>query len=270
MLDQLPWLLDELDTRIECLDRVGVGTIGRQRRPAELNIMDFDAAEQARKIRKMLLRWVETVAERHSGRPPPALSTVSTQNLARWLGHNVDAIARLDLTRKGRHPLYDDITRLVGTPTEKGQLINAINRHQHHFAGPCPTVMRHDSSGEPILCATMLYADIDEETVKCPECKQKIDVEDNQRKTAADRDLLTKEQITEALANIGEAIPDTRIDQWITARRLRHRGWIHNGEVVQSQIRSADPAVYSLARARKLRRRDEQLTRLRHALAAQR
>lgn len=270
MLSQLPWLIDELDTRIECLDRIGVGTIGRNRRPNELNIIDFDAAEQARKVRATLLKWVETITERHTGRRPPALSTVATQALARWLEHNVDAIAKLDLNHKGRHPLYDDIHHLVGTTEKGGHLHATINRHEHHFAGPCPTITGHDRDGEPIRCDTILYADVDEKTVKCPECKQKIDVEDNQRKTAADRDLLTKEQITEALANIDEAIPETRIDQWIKARRLRHRGWIHNGEVVQSQIRSADPAVYSLARARKLRRRDEQLMRLRHTLAAQR
>ncbi|OBB20604.1 hypothetical protein [Mycolicibacterium elephantis] len=262
MLDQLPWLLDELDARIQQLARITHGTIGRVRRPNELNVMDFDAADTARKTRKKLVYWVETVAERHTGRKPPALGTVATKALARWLYVNADAIARLDCAGQ----VYHDINKLVGrTDTEssenQGQLVRAIDRHEKHFAGPCPTIRAHNRQGEPITCATILYAEEGDRYVTCPRCDQRIDAEENRRKAAADRDLLTKAKIIEALDNAGESVTEATLDRWIKARRLRRRGWLHNGSIVQFRIHANDPAVYSLARARKLRGRDQKLTR---------
>lgn len=267
MLDQLPWLIKELDTQIQQLTRTTHGTIGRVRRPNELNAINFDAAETARKTRKTLLKWVEEIAQKATGRTPPALNTVRTIYLAKWLYVNINHIARLDLAHrnhKGRitgHRLYHDIARLVGTPTDPdgGQLIHAINRHEKNFAGPCPTVLKRGRRGEPIECGTILYADIDQATVQCPDCHQKIDVEENQKKARADRDLVTKAQLLEALADIGEPVPAKTLDQWIRARRLRRRAWLHDGQPVQFRIHAEDPALYSLDRARRLRARDEQL-----------
>jgi uncharacterized Zn finger protein (UPF0148 family) len=266
MLNQLPWLIDELDNRIQQLDRITLGTIRRQRRPAELNVIDFDAAETAHKVRKTLLHWVTTIAERHTGRPPAALSTTSTKNLARWLEANTDAIARLSLTHKGRHRLYDDIAHLVGTPDHKGQLLNAINPHEQHFAGTCPTIRGHHGN-EPIECGTMLYADVDETTVTCPTCRKPIDVEHNRMATAKARDLRTRNDILEVLADIDETITEQQLDRWITAKRLRIRGYFHNGTITDTRTNKLSQPLYSVAKARKLRRRDEQLQRLRHALA---
>ena len=277
MLAELPWLIEELDNRIQQLARITHGTIGRQRRPAELNAIDFDAAETARKVRKTLLHWVTEIAQKHNGRTPPALNTVHTKHLARWLLANVDAITRLDLAHRNHkghttgHRLYHDIAQLTGTPTDPqgGQLHHAINRHEKNFAGPCPTVVRRGRRGEPIECATILYADIDQATVQCPTCHHHIDVEENQKKARKDRDLVTKQQLLEALADIDEPVPAKTLDQWIRARRLRRRGWLHNGEFVAFRIHADDPALYSLDRARKLRARDRQLTDPRHALADQ-
>jgi hypothetical protein len=271
MLHQLTWLIGELDARIQNLDRINIGTIGRNRRPNELNVMDFDAAETARKLRKTLTQWVTTITERHTGRRPPGLSTVTTQNLARWLYVNVHAIARLDLAVKGRHPLYDDIARLVGNPTDPqgGQLVKALNRHEKHFAGTCPTIRAYDGN-EPIECATMLYADIDQTTITCPTCKQPIDVERNRRRAASNRDLLPREELLEVLTNIDEPVTPEQLDRWITAKRLRVRGYLHDGELVRFRINEHSIAVYSVARARKLRRRDEQLERARHAITEHR
>jgi len=261
MLHRLPWLLDELDARIQRLDRINLGTIGRNRRPDEMNVMDFDAAETARKIRKQILDWFEQAALHLTGRTPPALNTVSTQSLARWLAHHTTAIATTPIANQ----LYTDIERIVGAETDterRGQLINAINPpREQHFAGPCPTVLGHNPDGETIECGTTLYADVDETTITCPTCKQKINVEQNRRKAAKDRDYLTKAKILETLEEIGKPVTEERLNQWIKARRLRRRGWFHNGTVVADRVRQDDPAVYSFARAEKLHDRDRMLQR---------
>ncbi|EFG75262.1 hypothetical protein HMPREF0591_4825 [Mycobacterium parascrofulaceum ATCC BAA-614] len=264
MLDQIPSLTEELDTRIQKLDRIHHGTIGRNRRPDELNIMDFDAAEIARKLRNTLLNLITDIAQRHTGRTPPALNTVTTANLARWLQANTAAIARLDIAGH----TYRTIAQLVGPDQRSGDLIRAIDRHERHFAGTCPTTRGHYPDGDPIECGTMLYADTDNRTTTCPECGQTIDVEKNQRETAKSRDLRTTTEILELLTNIDEPVDPNQLDRWITARRLRTMGWRHDGALVKARVNEHSEALYSLKRAQKLRRRDEQLQRIRRQVKA--
>lgn len=252
MLAELPWLIEELDTRIQRLDRISVGTIGRNRRPDELNAIDFDAAETARKTRKLLQHWVETIAHTHTGRTPPGLTTVATTDLAAWLTVNINAIAR----HKQAGQLYHDIHRLAGTGERGGTLVTAINRVEKHFAGPCPTIRGYDNTGRPIECGTVLYADTDQRTVECPTCAHTIDVERNRVKAAVDRDLLPEPKLLEVLANLGENVSRVKLYEWIRAGRLKPRGWIHQGKIVAHHIRRGDPRVFSLSRARQLRWQD--------------
>lgn len=259
MLDEIPWLMQELDARIQKLDRISAGTVGRSRRPDELNVMDFDAAETSRAVRALLLKWVTTVAEKHTGRRPPGLGTVSTPNLALWLKANVDAIARLDLAKKGRHPLYDDINRLVSTTQDGGTLHKTINRTEQHAAGPCPTIVGRNHDGTPRQCETMLFADTYDRNTTCPACGQTVGVEDNRRRAAAERDLHTRADLVEVLTNIDEPVDKRQLDLWVKARRLRPQGFKHDGAVVEYRITDRDEPVYSLERARKLRRRDQSL-----------
>lgn len=262
MLDEIPWLLKELDARIQKLDRVPNGTIGRTRRPDELSVIDFDAAEDARNVRKLLRHWVETITQRHGGRIPPGLDTVATRDLAIWLRVNLPAIRRLDLAdNHGNHQLYNDIEKLVGSSQKGGKLVAAINRTERHFAGPCPTVIGHNNRGEAVTCGENLYADIDDRSVTCPKCQSPIDVQRNQRQVAADRDLMTIDQLVEVLDTMDEHVPRATIERWVRARRLRNHGYLHNGAPVRFHIRRTDPALYSLKRARYLRDRDQQLRR---------
>ncbi|MBI3226613.1 MAG: DUF1922 domain-containing protein [Mycolicibacterium cosmeticum] len=257
MLDQVPGLLGELDARIQKLDRVPHGTIGRTRGAADLNVMDFDAAETARDARKTLRRWVETVTNRHSGRIPPGLDTCATRDFARWLQVNIDAIAHLDCAGD----IFADINNLVGSGHRGGKLVKAIDRRERHFAGPCPTICDYDKTGRPIECGHILHAEIGDRTVDCPKCKQEIDVEKNRSKALASRDLMTVPTLVEALYNAGEPAEAEKIERWITSQRLRPRGYLHQGVFVKKQVRKEDPAVYSFERARKLVRRDQQLIR---------
>lgn len=257
MLDQIPWLLEELDNRIQKLDRTNIGTIGRTRRPDQLNIIDFDAVELARTIRKKLQTWVEKVAQQHTGRTPPGLTTVTTPDLARWLKTNVPAIARLHLAG----PLYRDINTIVGTNQQGGQLVQAINPIERHLVGPCPTITGRHRNGTPRQCGTTLFADTYDRTTTCPGCKQDIDVEANRLRAAAERDLHTKTSLIEVLANIDEPVTEDKLDQWIKARRLRPAGYLSGGTIIEYRLSEADEPVYSVERARKLRRRDGHLRR---------
>jgi DNA-directed RNA polymerase subunit RPC12/RpoP len=261
MLDQIPWLLDELEARIQCLDRISTGTIGRNRRADQLNVMDFDAAETSRKTRKTLLHWVETIAERHTGRKPPALNTAATKHLARWLQANTNAIARLDCAGS----VYHDINKIVGSDQKGGELVGAINRTERRFAGPCPTIRGHDSRGRPIECAHSLYADIDDETVTCPACKSTINVKKNRLKASVDRDLLTEPKILEALDDLDEKVSRVKLYEWIKAGKLKPRGWIHDGQIIPVRIRRGDPRVFSLSRVRQLRWADVESKKNAHA-----
>ncbi len=262
-LDQIPWLLKELDNRIQKLDRLSVGTIGRNRRPDTLDAIDFDAIEVARTIRKTLLHWVETIATRATGRPPTALNTASTADLARWLSANITHIARINLNHRGRHQLYDDITHIAGTPEQAGQLHHAINPTEHHLVGPCPTPIGRNHDGTPRECGRTLYADTYDKTTTCPDCHHTIDVETNRLRAAGQRDLHTRTNLIDVLATIDEPVEPTRVDQWINARRLRPGGYQHDQTIIEFKIHPNDEPVYSLDRARKLRRRDNGLTRRR-------
>lgn len=68
--------------------------------------------------------------------------------------------------------------------------------------------------------------------------------------------------------NIDEPVTPDQLDRWITARRIRTMGWRHDGTLVQARVNEHSQPLYSLKRARKLRRRDERLQRIRQQVKA--
>lgn len=256
-LRELVWLLRQLDVTTRRLDKLNKGAVGGScDNPSPIN---FGAMETARETRSLLLELVATVMATGTGRLATMLEAVATPDLAAWLAVNTRHIAN--------HPdasrIFTAITGLVddderGRP---GPLYTAINRTDRRFAGPCPTLRGHNDRGEPIRCGTMLYAAFDEVFTRCPRCETEIDVKQNRIRAAADRDIVTEKQLLEILANEakldGEPIVSrVKLYEWIRARRLEPKGWLHDGRPVKFHIQRGDPRLFSLAQARDNRRRD--------------
>jgi hypothetical protein len=257
-LDDLPWLLDELDARIQQLARTSIGTIGRTSKdPAELTPIDFDAAETARAVRTKLIHWVTTVAERHSGRRMPALGTVHTKDLARWLTANLNAIQRLNIAGK----LYRDIKTLVGTDQRGGQLVAAINRTERHCFGQCTTITGRDRHGKPRECGTVLWDDKEAIELTCPACGATVDARRQLNEARIRSDLRTFDLLLETLDNLNEHVPRVKLSAWVTTGRLPAHGYLNKDHgIVKHRIRRGDPRVFSLATARQLWRNDQKKT----------
>ncbi|MCC9182585.1 DUF1922 domain-containing protein [Mycolicibacterium mageritense] len=281
MIDQLPWLLTELDARIQKMDRVPHGTIGRTRgSAADLNVMDFAACETARNARKAIRDLVHiingpgpihlqcTVRSDFIGPLRPAWRRLpygyqpNTIELIDWLMRRIDVIAR---HKKAGH-IYRELNTLVGSGHKGGELVKAIDRRDRHFAGPCPTIRGYDETGQPIECGHILYAEVGERTVDCPKCKEEINVEKTRDKALKSRDLMPAPTLLEAMTNVGDPVEESQLDRWIESRRLRPRGYLHQGEWVKTRVREDDQALYSFERARKLYRRDAQLARQKAAV----
>ena len=248
MLHQIPWLLEELDNRIQKLDRTTTGTIGRTRRPDDLTVIDFTAAELARTTRTTLLNLAETIAHIANGRTPQ-LQTVTTGDLALWIACKLPHITRHHTAGN----TYRIINNLVGTDQHGGQLIDAINRQDRTYYGPCTTTTGRDRNGHPRQCGHDLYCPRESLQITCPRCKTTIDPRTQLTNTINDRDLVTETKLLETLATLGEPINRTQLYTWIRTGRLKPRGWVHAGRIVPRKIRHKDPRVFSLRQARQLR-----------------
>lgn len=275
MLEELPWLLEQLAVTVQRRDRLNTGAVGKGTgNPSPIN---FGAMETARDLEKLLTRIVDALCSklglkflpalavpgdfigplRFGWRRLPAGFSGSPVQRARWLLHHVRDIAR--------HP---DAAEFYGEIAEQleddeigraGPMWKAINRTERLFAGLCPTVTGRDRRGRSIECETALYADRGELFARCPKCEATVDVKKNRLKAAVDRDLLPEPKLLEVLADLGQKVSRVRLYEWLKAGRLQPRGFVHNGRIVSYRIRRGDPRVFSLSQARQLQMHDEQL-----------
>jgi hypothetical protein len=250
MLDQLPWLITQLDITAQRQDQLAEPNTERTTTsPAELTVINFNATELARQVRATLLEWVARVAERHSGRRPPCLRATDTKDLARWLTANLSAIPKQAIAGQ----LYTAIHTLTGDHTNEGQIHQAINRQDRRYYGPCQATIGKHRDGTPRPCGQDLYAPPQSDSITCPRCNTQTNPQTQLLTTIKQRDLVTETQLLEALHNLGEPITRPRLYQWIKQGQLQPRGWIHNGRIVPHKIRHKDPRVFSLSQARDLR-----------------
>ncbi|CPW26197.1 Uncharacterised protein [Mycobacteroides abscessus] len=67
---------------------------------------------------------------------------------------------------------------------------------------------------------------------------------------------MPSDTLLDALANAGESVQADQIERWIAIKRLRPRGYMHQGKFVKARVQEADNALYSFETARRLLRKD--------------
>ncbi|WP_131721787.1 hypothetical protein [Mycobacteroides abscessus] len=162
---------------------------------------------------------------------------------AEWLAENVNAIA----SDPAAAQCYNEMKTLLENA------LRIINRPDRHFAGPCPTIRAYSRKGKPIECGKFLYAATDERTVTCGRCKQPVDVQRNRQRSWLEGDLMTERVLLQRLADIDEPVGRNRFYEWITAGKIRPRGWMHKGVFVEHYIQRGDPRVFSFRAVRQVR-----------------
>lgn len=271
LLEEIPWLLDELATTIMRQDKLTSGGAPNNR-PAELTVINVDASALAAETFQILTGIVRSMTSvvgpyrppasvpnhfcgplRPAWRRLPVNYRPRPAELILWLIRHRSAIARHP--KAGR--MYDQVEDLVGDYAHDGRLVVAINRTDRAYYGPCTNLVGRDRHGRPRACGADLYAPRESRDVTCRICGYTVAAQRQLRSTIRARDLVTEPQLLEALDDLGEHVSRVRLYDWIRAGRLQPRGWVHNGTIVAQRVRRGDPRVFSLSQARDLRLRDD-------------
>ena len=232
MLDDLGWLLHELEITAARQDKLTVGTLpAGVVHPSPINV---GAIELLRSIGGQL-RWLV------GGFFNNDLPVAAQPRLMVWmLRRDLDKLA----WRSDAETCYRTIQRLVG-PTGHGPIHDTINRCDRRFAGDCPD------------CGVLLYAREEDIYTTCPACEMPVDVDKNQTRALAEYDLLPERALLNVLDNLREHVPRVTLYGWITTGKLPVAGYLSSDGVVARKGGPRDPRVYSLNRARTLRRREQ-------------
>lgn len=220
MLSELCWLLGELEVTAARQDRLTIGESRQFGHPAPAN---YSACE--------LLRSVGAQVEGIALALNPTLPDAPAQLVVWWLRLHLPSLVRLSDADKH----FRVIQRLVGFGAP-GPIHDAINRPDRRFAGPCPD------------CGTVCHARHEDVYTACSGCGLPIDVEKNRAATLIDHDLLPEKLLLTVLDNLDEHVPRVTLYSWITGGKLLPR---------PDPRGRRGPRVYSLARARALRRHEQ-------------
>lgn len=269
-LDQLPWLIGELQTTVCRLDRLNLGVQGRgSENPSPINL---GGSALATDVGEVLTRWTDrlcqangitlmpkqTVGPRFIGPlPGPQWRRLlpgylgSPMQRARWLADNVDLVAK--------HPRAGDICKDIleltgerGKPSKPGRLVRAIDRVVRVYAGACPTLVARDRDGD-ITCATDLFAEADAVEVRCPRCHQDIDVAKNRQRSITDGDLMTEAQLIKTMETLREPVYSDLLQRWLKSGDLKPSGYLSGSRIVEHRTKGNDARLLSLSRCRQLR-----------------
>jgi len=244
-LDELPWLLVQLDITVGRQDKLNLGIAGGANpNPSPINL---GAMELARNIRTTLSTIVRDLCE-NVGQAPPDRSW-TTPWMAEWLSRHHTAIAATDSAGDTMREIHNT----------RDALIRAINRNLRCYVGPCTTVRGHDRRGRDIECGHDLYANRDnlDERIQCPRCKSWLYPREQLMETIHRRDLLPESHLLETLDSLGEPVSRVRFYAWLRDGRIKPRGYVHAGRIVPRQIQRGDARVFSLTAARRLRVADQ-------------
>jgi hypothetical protein len=228
MLTDLSWLLGELEVTADRQDRLSVG---KSRRMGHASPANVGAIELQRAVREEL-RW--TVGR-------PTLPIRNPQLWVWWIRTHLDEIVRAP----DAAAVYRTVVRLSGFHSP-GPIHHAINKPERRFAGECP------DCGE--LCYARCYEDI---YATCGACGLPVDVEKNRTRTVVEYDLLPERALLQILDNLDEHVPRVTLYAWIKTGKLPGAGYLSANGIVAHKGGPRDPRVYSLDRARALRRREQ-------------
>jgi hypothetical protein len=274
MLDEVPWLLAQLETTITRQDKLTTAAIGKSSEtPLPLNLSAVDIATEARNEILKIVHRVEhsfdrywpmcTVPTDFIGPLPPAWRRMPTNyvpttlELVDWLMRRVPNIAR----HKRAGTIYHQLAQLIGDGPDGGTLVEAINRQDRAYYGPCLTVIGRNRDGTPRECGHILYARREAIEITCPDCGITVKAAKQRADALAKRDLFTEPLLREQLDILDEHVPRPRLWDWIRADRLQPRGYLHAGRIVERRVRRGDPRVFSLTQARDLRTQDAERKR---------
>ena len=148
-----------------------------------------------------------------------------------------------------------------------------INRRKRIYCGPCPAVLT-DPKREPRLCAEPIYAEWDdrenrpETFTACPRCRTSHDTLTLRQRAFAQAEhfLMTTSEILAVLEDLGEPLSINTFKQWRKRGKLKPRGYMHSGRVVNNQVHKNDPPVFQFGEVRTLQRRAPAIEEDAHAV----
>jgi hypothetical protein len=230
MLADLGWLLRELEVTAARQDRLTVGTVRGAVSPSQMN---FGADGLLGDVGIELQLIVSALG----GAWKPA----SARARVWWLRSRLNALANLP----NAHHYFKIIENWAGFKGSPGPIHDVINRPDKRFAGDCP------DCGE--LCWARHH---DDAYAVCEGCGVPIDVDRNRTRAIIEYDLLPERALLQVLDNLCEHVPRVRLYGWITSGKLPPLGYLGVNGIVSRRAGRHDPRVYSLDRARSLRRHE--------------
>ena len=241
MLADLSWLLRELEVTAGRRDRLTIGAVRSAASPSQIN---FSADGLMGDVGIEL----QTIVSALGGPWVDASPRVRVQ----WLRSRLPALAGLSDARR-HYRTIEDWAGLNGP----GPIHDLINRPDRRFAGDCPDCgelcwARHHDDAYTV-CEAVLDYDKDGNPIQC---STPIDVERNRTRAIIEYDLLPERALLQILDNLCEHVPRVTFYAWVTSGKLPPLGYLTASGIVSKRAGRHDPRVYSLDRARSLRRHE--------------
>lgn len=208
-LDEIPWLVDQLDVTLARQHRVGSSSGARITSSAPGLPLDVGAAAVRHDLFTTLTTWTMTIAWAQPTTP------------------DITAMAKMLLARHGQLIVRPDASRLhraIRRATDQARRC-VFGPPEQEFLGRCP------NCGD-----TDLYAEPGTTTVACPDCRSGHDV--NGLRAALTQALEDLSYTAAELADLAPYLEQAgdrdrfrkRINQWAARRRVLPSSWTSDGQ----------------------------------------